>query len=84
MNFIKTFAVAALCLHARFAGAEVLYKNPVIAGDHPDPSIIRVGIFVEHLGTRNSRMETQRRDRKSFDEVHDAQATEKLSPQART
>lgn len=43
MNFIKIFAVAALCLHARFAGAEVLYKNPVIAGDHPDPSIIRVG-----------------------------------------
>jgi beta-xylosidase len=25
------------------AGAQVFYKNPVIAGDHPDPSIIRVG-----------------------------------------
>lgn len=23
--------------------AEVLYQNPVIAGDHPDPSVIRVG-----------------------------------------
>src|SRR5271170_2079552 len=23
--------------------AQVFYKNPVIAGDHPDPSIIRVG-----------------------------------------
>jgi xylan 1,4-beta-xylosidase len=25
------------------AGAGVFYQNPVIAGDHPDPSIIRVG-----------------------------------------
>jgi beta-xylosidase len=25
------------------SGAEVFYKNPVIPGDHPDPSIIRVG-----------------------------------------
>lgn len=24
-------------------GADVFYQNPVIAGDHPDPSIIRVG-----------------------------------------
>ncbi|HTA31769.1 MAG TPA: family 43 glycosylhydrolase, partial [Candidatus Cybelea sp.] len=25
------------------SGAEVFYENPVIPGDHPDPSIIRVG-----------------------------------------
>jgi len=30
-------------LFAGTANAEVLYQNPVIAGDHPDPSIIRVG-----------------------------------------
>ena len=43
MNFLKTVALVTLGLQARFAGAEVLYYNPVIAGDHPDPSIIRVG-----------------------------------------
>jgi len=29
-----------LCISA---GAEVVYRNPVVAGDYPDPSVIRVG-----------------------------------------
>lgn len=32
-----------LLAFARAATAQSIYKNPVIAGDHPDPSIIRVG-----------------------------------------
>jgi beta-xylosidase len=31
------------CLETGTVRAEVLYQNPVIQGDHPDPSIIRVG-----------------------------------------
>lgn len=37
-------ALAVLvCLPGRTARAEMFYQNPVITGDHPDPSIIRVG-----------------------------------------
>jgi len=43
MNFLKAISAAMLLLGADVAGAEVFYQNPVIAGDHPDPSIIRVG-----------------------------------------
>ncbi len=45
----RTFGAAAiltglvLAVSVPAATAEVLYRNPVIAGDHPDPSIIRVG-----------------------------------------
>ena len=66
----------------RRAGGPIIFAHAddgrigMIAGDD--------GIFVEHLGARKSRMETQRRDRKSFDEVHAVQATGKLSRQART
>jgi xylan 1,4-beta-xylosidase len=37
-----TVGFCALALLA-LAQAQVLYRNPVIPGDHPDPSIIRVG-----------------------------------------
>jgi len=37
------FAGAIMALLAVNVSAEVLYTNPVIPGDHPDPSIIRVG-----------------------------------------
>jgi xylan 1,4-beta-xylosidase len=39
----KLVVSAALVSSASAARAEVFYQNPVIAGDHPDPSIIRVG-----------------------------------------
>ena len=39
-----TFALACLfCPAVATFGAGVMYQNPVLAGDHPDPSIIRVG-----------------------------------------
>jgi len=34
---------AFLCVGTASVRADVLYQNPVLAGDHPDPSIIRVG-----------------------------------------
>ena len=34
---------AAIAILSANVSAEVLYTNPVIPGDHPDPSIIRVG-----------------------------------------
>ena len=34
--------LVGICL-GHNSGAQVFYRNPVIAGDHPDPSIIRVG-----------------------------------------
>ena len=37
------FIVFALTALTRTAPAQTTYQNPVIAGDHPDPSIIRVG-----------------------------------------
>jgi beta-xylosidase len=36
-------SLAAISIGACNASAQVFYKNPVIAGDHPDPSVIRVG-----------------------------------------
>jgi beta-xylosidase len=36
-------SVLVLVASASIGHTEALYKNPVIAGDHPDPSIIRVG-----------------------------------------
>ena len=36
-------AAVVLLLHAGISWGEATYENPVIAGDHPDPSIIRVG-----------------------------------------
>lgn len=43
--FFKTLAACALSLAAglAFGGDTVVYRNPVIAGDHPDPTILRVG-----------------------------------------
>src|SRR5579862_6594648 len=41
---LALFAGPILCQSAATAwAAEVIYENPVIPGDHPDPSIIRVG-----------------------------------------
>ena len=40
MSFICGLILLGL---ARPATAQVFYQNPVLAGDHPDPSIIRVG-----------------------------------------
>ena len=39
---LKVFA-AALILSSSAAFAQVRYENPVIPGDHPDPSLIRIG-----------------------------------------
>jgi beta-xylosidase len=39
----SVLATAAIAVLAASVSAEVLYTNPVIPGDHPDPSIIRVG-----------------------------------------
>ncbi len=41
-RFLPVFIGLLGCALNAFA-AEVFYKNPVIAGDHPDPSIIRTG-----------------------------------------
>src|ERR1051325_8841744 len=35
--------LAATMLSSACSGAELLYQNPVLPGDHPDPSVIRVG-----------------------------------------
>src|SRR5580704_10242812 len=43
MNRLLMLLVVLCFLKIRATGAEVFYQNPVIAGDHPDPSIIRVG-----------------------------------------
>src|SRR6201986_3946697 len=49
-NFLRRQACGLLFVAAAVhsfpqaaSGAEVMYQNPVIPGDHPDPSIIRVG-----------------------------------------
>ena len=39
----RAISLAAVALTLASACAEVLYHNPVIAGDYPDPSVIRVG-----------------------------------------
>ena len=43
MNRLKLVVIGMLLGAAVAEGAGVLYENPVIAGDHPDPSVIRVG-----------------------------------------
>jgi beta-xylosidase len=43
MNRLLTLLAVLSCFTIGTASAEVIYQNPVIAGDHPDPSIIRVG-----------------------------------------
>jgi beta-xylosidase len=43
MNSTSLSLTVAFLTGATVFGAEVLYENPVIPGDHPDPSIIRVG-----------------------------------------
>jgi xylan 1,4-beta-xylosidase len=40
MNYLQTLALASFSLAAF---GEVTYQNPVIPGDYPDPSVIRVG-----------------------------------------
>ncbi len=35
-------ALVVLCLLAGRTGAQTTYRNPVVAGDYPDPSVIRV------------------------------------------
>ena len=35
--------VFAVCLSTAAAGQTAVYRNPVIAGDYPDPSVVRVG-----------------------------------------
>ena len=42
-EFLRSLIFGALILIPAFTRAEVWYQNPVLAGDHPDPSIIRVG-----------------------------------------
>ena len=39
----RFFVFAALILISRAAFAQPTYTNPTLAGDHPDPSVIRVG-----------------------------------------
>src|SRR5215210_3336391 len=39
----STFSLLWLCSVARLQAKDVSYTNPVIAGDYPDPSVIRVG-----------------------------------------
>jgi beta-xylosidase len=44
--FLRSLLVCTLSAGATISaakGAEVMYENPVLPGDHPDPSIIRVG-----------------------------------------
>jgi len=44
--FVRSLLVSTLSAGATISaarGAEAMYENPVIPGDHPDPSIIRVG-----------------------------------------
>ncbi|HEV3468242.1 MAG TPA: family 43 glycosylhydrolase [Pyrinomonadaceae bacterium] len=36
-------ALAAFCLASVAAAGQAVYKNPVVAGDFPDPSVVRVG-----------------------------------------
>jgi len=43
MSRFLLLPVLLFCLAADGTRAKVLYQNPVIPGDHPDPSIIRVG-----------------------------------------
>src|SRR5690349_8124547 len=40
-RFFLTFSVLLLAISV--PAAEPLYQNPVLPGDHPDPSVIRVG-----------------------------------------
>jgi len=40
---LRMAALLILPSLVQFANAQVLYQNPVIPGDHPDPSIMRVG-----------------------------------------
>ena len=44
-SFLGYFAASLVLLlgHADPLSAQTGYDNPVIAGDHPDPSIVRVG-----------------------------------------
>ncbi len=43
MTRFSLLLVVSCCLVAATTSADEFYQNPVIAGDHPDPSIIRVG-----------------------------------------
>jgi xylan 1,4-beta-xylosidase len=40
---VLPFVLVWLCLAAAGARAQAVYRNPVIAGDYPDPTVIRVG-----------------------------------------
>jgi xylan 1,4-beta-xylosidase len=40
---LALFAVCCLSITANVARAQSVYHNPVIAGDHPDPTVLRVG-----------------------------------------
>src|ERR1035438_4807208 len=43
LNYFRLGALLVGIYISHNSGAQVFYRNPVIAGDHPDPSIIRVG-----------------------------------------
>jgi len=51
-NFVFNFAAAAFALRTRFSFGEStgVYRNPILGGDHPDGSPIRVGndFFLMH------------------------------------
>lgn len=40
---LLTALLLALCVCRAAAGQGATYRNPVVAGDHPDPSVVRVG-----------------------------------------
>lgn len=51
-SFLTLFLlIIGLCLHAQQPVKEYLYNNPVIPGDLPDPTIIRVGNTYYAAGT---------------------------------
>src|SRR5665648_994201 len=49
--FIICLMMSAVVIHAQPENNSIIYRNPVIAGDFPDPTVIRVGKMYYAAGT---------------------------------